>query len=217
MRRQRFCVHNTTTNSARTPAAADVSAKNRVLSTHARDGHGHRSARRQRMLPTHSRWHFSARAAAWPRMRTVSRRRGQWDGALDEGCRVCNICRPVSGPPSVAGRRLAGLGGRGHLPRRPMPAGCARCSIDESREISRRRRRGGSNVVRRAPGPGYQSASPECGQTPARGRLVRPAARPAAGVKYRSPTTRVAEGQVCTSAPGRGLAPLRHYGLLSCL
>ena len=109
---------------------------------------------------------------AWPRVPLV---RQQWDCAADEGCRVCNIRLPPVRPST-------------HLPspRRRRAASSARWKPGNFADQTSL----GAHLALRARLPVRKP-----GMRPARGRLVRPAARPATGVKYRSPSTRVAEGR----------------------
>ena len=111
-------------------------------------------------------------AAAWLRVPLV---RQQWDCAADEGCRVCNIRLPPVRPST-------------HLPspRRRRAARSARWKPGNFADQTSL----GAHLALRARLPVRKP-----GMRPARGRLVRPAARPATGVKYRSPSTRVAEGR----------------------
>jgi len=80
-------------------------------------------------------------AAAWLRVPLV---RQQWDCAADEGCRVCNIRLPPFVPEHICRRR---------------DAGGLRALLDESREISRIKRRSARTWPSE---PGCRSASPEC-------------------------------------------------------
>ena len=134
MLRRSFRVQNTATDSARTPAAADVSAKNL-----AREGHAAVKARvaRRQCFPSILDCIFAGCRSARPPRGRVPLVGGQWDGAADKGCRVCNICRlPV--PPRRAGLRpVSGLPWL-HICR-SHDAGGLRALLDESQEISRRR------------------------------------------------------------------------------